>query len=249
MRKPLDIDHIVRRTYRSLEWDRLKSFLAQDAESAPGKNACLQVEPSEVPVEVEQLLNETNEAVSLIQARSGLSIAGLPEMAEVIGRLETGAPLSVKELLSVSKTLTISRQAKGSLSLLPKESFEQLIKFIPHIYGIDAVINAIDAALNPSGEVKDEASSALRSLRREVHRLDNNIKDELLRIINSSTLSKALQEPLYTQRNGRYVYPVNANQRAQIDGIVHDSSASGLTVYVEPMVVVELANKMRIKES
>ncbi len=86
-------------------------------------------------------------------------------------------------------------------------------------------------------------------MRKEMQRLEGGIKDELMRIIHSSTLSKALQEPIFTQRNGRYVLPVNANQRSLIQGIVHDSSASGLTVFVEPMAVVELANRMRMKES
>ncbi len=103
--------------------------------------------------------------------------------------------------------------------------------------------------LDESGRVKDDATPHLRGLKSEVRRLDLKIKDELNRVIHSQTQSKALQEPIYTQRNGRYVLPVNASQRHVIAGIVHDSSQSGLTVFVEPMAVVELANKLKNKRS
>lgn len=245
----MSLEEITRRTCRSLEWDRLRSFLANEAETDSGKHACLQVEPQEARTLVEQLLAETQEAVSLFQARSALSVAGLPQMTEVLARMQTGAALNGKELIAVQRTLAIARQLKASLALMATESFPRLSSFAPRVHSVDNIARAIEEALDHAGEVKDEASSTLRSLRRDVHRIDNSIKDELIRIIHSSTLSKALQELIYTQRNGRYVLPVNANMRSQINGIVHDSSATGLTVYLEPMAVVELANKMRIKEA
>src|SRR5262249_54439299 len=143
----------------------------------------------------------------------------------------------------------IARQMKASLSLLARETFPRLTQFVPRLHAIEPVVKAVETAIDDSGEIKDDASTTLRALRREVKRIDNSIKDELMRILHSSTLSKALQEPIYTQRNGRYVLPVNASSRSTIQGIVHDSSASGLTVYVEPMAVVELANRLRIKEA
>jgi len=245
----MSLDEITARTCRSLQWDRLLSFLAHEADTDSGKEACRQVQPHDARSVVEQLLEETNEALSMLQARSGVSVAGLPPLSDVLGRLATGASLDGKELLAIKTTLAIARQVKASLSLLAKDSFARLTTFAPRLHAVDNVFRAIENALDDGGEVKDEASSTLRSLRKDVHRIDNSIKDELIRIIHSSTLSKALQELIYTQRNGRYVLPVNANMRSQINGIVHDSSATGLTVFVEPMAVVELANKMRIKEA
>lgn len=245
----MNIDEISKRTCRSLEWERLKTFLAHEADSTPGKQACQAVEPASGRLVVERLLHETDEAVSLLEARAALTAVGLPDLVDIIGRLQTGAALSGKELVAVKTTLGLARQSKSSIGLLPPESFPRLREFLPRIHAVKNVFREIDGSLDDIGEVKDEASTALRSLRRDVHRIDNSIKDELTRIIHSTTLSKALQESIFTQRNGRYVLPVNANMRSQINGIVHDSSASGLTVYIEPLAVVELANKMRIKEA
>src|SRR5262249_25074 len=99
------------------------------------------------------------------------------------------------------------------------------------------------------GNIRDDASPALRSLKREASRLKSRTADELQRIINSAATSKALQEPLFTQRNGRFVLPVQASMRGVIQGIVHYSSSSVLTVFVEPLSVVELTNQIRLKES
>jgi len=110
-------------------------------------------------------------------------------------------------------------------------------------------VDFIDHVFDEGGNIRDDASPLLSKLRRDVHRLNNQSRDELAKIINSSTLAKALQEPIYTQRNGRYVLPVQVTSRHSIQGIVHDSSASGLTVYIEPMVVVELTNTIRMKEA
>jgi DNA mismatch repair protein MutS2 len=245
----MTLDDITTRTCRSLQWERLLTFLAHEADTDSGKQACLAVQPLEARAVIEQLLEETSEALSIIQARSTLSVAGLPPLIDVLGRLATGASLDGRELLAIKTTLAIARQIKASLALLAKEFFPRLTTFAPRFHAVENVFRSIENALDDGGEVKDEASSTLRSLRKEVHRIDNKIKEELLRIIHSTTLSKALQELIYTQRNGRYVLPVNASMRSQINGIVHDSSATGLTVYVEPMAVVELANKMRIKEA
>lgn len=243
----MNSDEITKRTCRALEWDRLRQYLAAEADTQSGKELCVAIEPADAPALVAQLLEETNEALSLIQARSALGVSGLPQMDEIISRLQAGAAINARELLSVRTTLSIAKQTRNSLSLLTKETFPRLTAFAPRLHIIDSLVDAIANAIDDAGEMKDEASSTLQNLRRDVHRLDANIKDELMRIIRSSTLSKALQEPIYTQRGGRYVLPVDANSRSLINGIVHDSSASGLTVYVEPMAVVELANKMRMK--
>jgi DNA mismatch repair protein MutS2 len=111
-------------------------------------------------------------------------------------------------------------------------------------------IDAIDFAIDDFGAVKDTASVVFCALCvRERQKLDQHIKDELSRIIQSQSGTKALQEPIYTVRGGRFVLPVMANMRYLLDGIVHDASQSGLTVYVEPISVVELSNQTRIKDS
>jgi DNA mismatch repair protein MutS2 len=240
---------IISRTCKSLEWDRLKEFLSLESFTTWGKELCLDLEPHTEKALIRELLAETDEAASLIQARTALATQGLPELRETTQRLSAGAALSVRELLDVRNTLRLSRAAKNSLSLLETATFPALTKFIPQLHALENLVRSIDDAIDDSVQVRDSASTKLGALRREVHRIDVQIKEELTRIIHSSTLSKSLQEPLYTQRGGRYVLPVQASMRQNIPGIVHDSSASGLTVYVEPMAVLELANRMRMRET
>lgn len=240
---------IETRSLRSLEWDKLKRFLSLEAETRGGRALALALTPADNPATAHLLLDETEEAHALIGARSGFSLDALPEMSEILTRLRAFAVLSAAELSQLRTQIVLSRTVKRGLTLLAAESFPRLKSYLKDMHVQEAVLARIDEAIDPSGGIKDDASPHLQSLRKEVRRLDGSIKDELTRIINSSTLSKALQEPIYTQRSGRYVLPVEASKRNVIQGIVHDSSASGLTVYVEPMSVVELANKLRIKEA
>jgi DNA mismatch repair protein MutS2 len=124
-----------------------------------------------------------------------------------------------------------------------------LTAYLPELPQAEKLIQEIDNAIDEGGNVKDKASSLLRSLRQEVLKFDSMIKETLQRIIHSATQAKALTDPLYTQRNGRFVLPVNASMRSSVSGIVHDSSASGLTVYVEPIAVLELSNQQRMKQA
>ncbi len=239
---------ICARTWRALEWDSLTEFLAAEASTAWGRQMCLSLQPDAGLVVSAILLDETAEALSLLEARAALSFEDLPELRGVLLRLGAAASLNASELLDIKAVLACARRTRGSLCLLDRTAFPHLTGFLGRLPVLQSLADAIDAAIDSSAQVKDEASSHLFSCRREIKRIDSQIKDELLRIIHSSTLSKALQEPLFTQRAGRYVLPVNASSRSTIAGIVHDSSASGLTVYVEPTVVVELANKLRLTE-
>src|SRR5205823_14514245 len=141
-----------------------------------------------------------DEAVSLIQARTGLSQEGLPDLRETNHRLSAGASLTQRDFLDVRVCMKQSRAAKQSLGLLGAETFPRLTKFLPSLFVLYDLVNAIEEAIDDAGQMRDHASPKLYSLRKEVQHLDRDIKDSLNKIIRSSTLSKALQEPLYTQR-------------------------------------------------
>lgn len=245
----ITLDEIAQKTYRSLEWERLKNFLVAEAESALGKALCHDLAVLTSPEQIQKSLDETEEVLFMLQARSGLSAAGLPLLEEQLSRLEAGASLSGVEFFQIKTMLKIAQAMKTSLNLLPRESFPRIVDYANALHALPEVKKQIEIVVDDQGCVLDSASDALYQLKRDVSRLQAQISAELQKIIHSSTLSKALQEPIYTQRNGRFVLPVNANQRATIPGIVHDSSASGLTIYVEPLSVLELSNKKRLKES
>ncbi len=142
----MDFDDITKRTLRCLEWERLKTFLAHEAESASGRAACLLVEPSSEREEVLELLAQTDEALAMLQARSALSVAGMPDIAEAVERSRTGASLNGRELVNIKITLELARQTKASLSLLPDDSFPRMRSFIGRLHSIDEVIRSIDQA-------------------------------------------------------------------------------------------------------
>lgn len=248
MRKMSDMD-IQARTCRALEWDRLKQFLAVEAQTAAGKMRCLSIMPHDEPALVEQLMEESKEALSLLSARSDISLGGLADLGDTLARLRAGAVLHALECLDLKRAMLSTKSVRTMLSLLAKESFPRLTEYLPLLYYNESSFNALDKAIDDDGNLRDDATPQLRGLRKEVKRIDGQIKEELARLINQHSGSKALQEPLYTQRNGRYVLPVNVSLRGAVPGIVHDSSASGLTVYVEPLSVVEMSNKMRLKET
>ncbi|CAN5564664.1 endonuclease MutS2 [soil metagenome] len=245
------------RSLRSLEWERLTTYLAEQNETAEGKRRSLQLQPElgqafDLDAEIARaqiLLDQTEEASALIASRTAFSLSKLGDVRESIALLRAGAVISANELARVKALLVVARSVRGSLVLLAPAQFPHLHLFVSTLVALPKLIDAIDFAIDDYGAVKDTASSLLRSLRRERHKLDQHIKDELSRIIQSQSGTKALQEPIYTMRGGRFVLPVMANMRYLLDGIVHDASGSGLTVYVEPISVVELSNQTKIKDS
>ena len=239
---------ITKRSLRSLDWDKLKYYLSSHCETPSGKSESLEIDLQDVLSIVRELLGETQEAHFLLTAKFLPSLHKCPEMRSILERLASGAPLNVKELFDLREVLITSNSVKTSLSSLDEENFAHLSKWVKQLRSVERVVGAIDFAIDEQGNLRDEASSELRSLRASESQIKSSIKEQLSRLIHSSELSKALQEPLYTQRNGRYVLPVIASMRISYPGIIHDSSASGLTVYIEPSSIIPLSNNLKVKQ-
>ncbi len=237
------------RTLKSLEWERLKSYLAVECSSDCSRELALHLELHSEADYIEHLMRENAEALMLLN--EGLDLVQ-PELADIqsqIERLIAGASLAAKEFLALKQVLELSRKLKITYSNLDVESYPLLRQRKDRVFVFDEIVSEIDNVIDESGGIRDDASPTLRKLRREVQRISGQIRDQLQRIINSPSISKCLQEPIFTIRNGRHVLPVLANMRHSIEGIVHDSSSTGLTIYVEPMAVVELTNTIRINEA
>ncbi len=222
--------------------------MSAEARSLVAQEKCSSLLPFIDPDQSEKALDETDEALSLLTNQSPLLVDVLPDLRAVIDSARAGGSLTAQELLAIKETLSIGRRARNALNLLSPESFPRLTDFIASLPTIDKLRQEIERCLDDQGEVKDEASPALKNLRNGLKRLQAEIKQELHRLIHSSDVSKALQEPIFTQRSGRYVLPVDVSKRGTVYGIVHDSSQSGLTVYIEPMSIVEPSNKARLQE-
>lgn len=240
---------LIARTFRSLEWDKVKALLASYSLCPLSKDLCLDLALHEGRETVEVLLGETDEALLLLHSGSDLGQPGLKDLRSVFQRLSAGGALSAQELNQVRQALLNTKRSKLLLASLNASDFPRLSPFLKRLQPQDKLVQCIAEAIDEQAQILDGASSELRRLRKELSHSAQKIKEELSRIINSPSLSKCLQEPIFTMRNGRHVLPVEASMRGSIKGIVHDSSASGLTVYVEPLTVVELTNRMRLVES
>lgn len=238
---------IQARTVKALELQKLQQALARHAVGSASRLLCLDLQYFDERIIVEKLLQETAEAVALHELSQPLPIERLEELDEVIARLKTGSTLSGLELWAIYKTLKLARLVQLQLKSLDKEEFTALPEFEERLFVLKDIAEAIELAIDQDGSVKDSASHHLANLRGDLQRLESNIKETLNKIIR--TKAKSLQETIFTQRNGRYVLPVESSQRHEIAGLIHDTSSSGLTIFIEPMAVVELSNKLRMVET
>ena len=244
---------IQARSLLSLEWDRLVKELSSLAQTETAQARLLDLLPLQgdelSTANVQALLDESDEAKALISARAEPSLHGLTTPATTLEHLAIGSTLGGGDLMQIERLLRISRLTRSSLNLLDKDSFPALSPYGQILISNANLERELTLALDPDGTVKDSASALLSRLRQDVRNLSDRVKEELRSLIHHLSGTKALQDELYTMRNGRFVLPVDSSQRYQVQGVVHDASQSGLTVYVEPISVMELSNQIRIKES
>ncbi|MCS7209950.1 MAG: endonuclease MutS2 [Fimbriimonadales bacterium] len=232
-------------TLKVLELDYVRQEWARRAETPFGRECALQRTPSCDEALVTLRLQETDDAVRLLQREPPPPLRA-PETRPAVQKAEKGGILSPEELLGVQKLLHAARLYKSHL--LPRaERYPRLAVHAERLHTLSQLEKQIAQCIAPSGEVLDSASERLAQLRRDQQRLHKRITEELHRLIHS--LRDALQEPHYTIRSGRYCLPVRSDSRGRVKGIVHDASASGATLFIEPEPLVELGNRLRELQS
>lgn len=236
------------KTLRVLEYGKIIQLLVDKAESSLGKDIAIKLTPSIDLAEVEYFQKETDEAVSLIIKRGSPPLGGIHDILSEIKRAEIGSVLSPGGLLKVADTLRAARRIKGFLGQDKgdREStypiLEGLISSLNTYKDIeDAIFNAIIS----EEEISDSASSLLRNIRKQILLKNDSIRNKLNAIISSSTNKKMLQDGIITIREDRFVVPVKQEYRSSFPGLIHDQSSSGATLFVEPMVVVQLNNDLK----
>lgn len=232
------------RSLRVLEYHKVLSMLEDCASCELGRERVRQLVPSTNLAIVQELQQGTTEARSVLDMGKQLPLGGMRDVRSGVERAIRGATLSTNELLDILSTVVSSRRLKKSLSSLGPE-YPILSDAARNIDTFSDLEQAISRAISESGEVMDSASPALRSIRSRIRSLNAKVRDNLDSIIRSPQWSRLLQDPVVSIRNGRFVVPVRAEMRSQVPGIVHDQSASGATVFIEPMPVVELNNELR----
>ncbi|HEY5488490.1 MAG TPA: endonuclease MutS2 [Candidatus Limnocylindrales bacterium] len=231
-----------RRSQQILEFPQIRARLAEQTAFAPSRRLAEALMPSSEALVVARMLDETDQARDLVERRPDLGVGGAHDMGPLVMRARRGGRLSGSELLQISETLaTAARVGEALRSERPPLLHElgRSIKPMPQLRA------RLEQSLDPAGELLDSASPALGGLRRAVRVAYERLRSRLETIVHQTDIAGALQEPLVTLRNGRYVVPVRADARGRVKGIVHDQSGSGQTLFIEPLVVVELGNTWR----
>ena len=235
-----------KKVLRVLEFNKIINRLAEFTTSVLSKEIVEVLEPSANLAEISFQQRQTSEAVSMVVRKGSAPIGGLSDIRGALKRAEIGAILGSKELLQVAQSLRIARNVKNyGGEDRREETYPILDGMIEGLQVYKKLEEQITTCILGEDEIADSASPELSSIRRQIRNINNKIKDILNDIIHSSRYQKYLQEPIVTMRGDRYVVPVKSEHKGDVHGLVHDSSSTGATLFIEPMAVVEANNQLR----
>ena len=224
-----------------LEFPAIRGRLAAATSFGPSRRLAEALEPSNDPVLVARALDETDQAVALLQEKPGLGIGAAHDIGPAIERAVRGGRLEPSQFLEIATTL----DATSRLATLLADERRPLLRDLGReLHALPALRSTLARSFDPVGELLDTASPRLGGLRSAVRVAYDRLRRRLDSLVGSE-LGNALQEPIITLRNGRYVVPVKSEARSRVKGIVHDASGSGATLFIEPLVAVELGNAWR----
>ena len=234
--------------FSTLEFDKIRALLAECAMTEGASKMALSLEPTEDPVIIVRRQTRTTDALRLANAKGMPTFINIRDVSASCERADKGAVLSMRELLDVANVLKASRMLIDYINgnkLFDTSLDEIFDRLIPDRKLEERIFRSIIS----EEMMADEASSELAEIRRKIRNENNRIKDILQKYVTVGSHSKYLQENIVTMRNGRYVVPVKAECKNEIKGLLHDTSASGATMFIEPAQVVEANNELRMLQS
>ena len=232
------------KTLRILEYEKIIKMLKNKAVSSIGKKTCEELLPSYVLHEVSERLEETKEAIDIVLKWGGVSFDGFRNVEDAVKRAEKGFILSPKDLLDVAGVLRCTKALKTFFEDGEKDKLYPIIfELVDTLVYIKGLGEKIEDIVVSEDEISDRASDLLFSLRRSIRDKNSRVKEKLQGMVTS--YAKYLQDPIITIRGDRYVIPVKAECKGNIPGLVHDQSASGSTLFIEPMAIVEMNNQIK----
>lgn len=236
--------HMEKKTLERLEYFKILEQLASFTTSPLGREKAMELEPVDDLSLILGWQAETSEGRELLRLDPTAELGGWKDIRPHLKRAGSSAVLEPEELLDVADTLAASRGIKNFLQE-KRERYPLLYRLSESLLALPELEKAIKKAILPGGEVADAASAELAQVRRKIMNHQLQIKEHLEHVIRSPNYQKYLQDPIVTVREGRYVVPVKIEHRSQVPGIVHDQSASGATLFIEPMAVVDSNNELR----
>ncbi|MBQ9860561.1 MAG: endonuclease MutS2 [Clostridia bacterium] len=238
----------MNRDLRALELDKILDLLAGETGCADAAHMARSLRPIGTLGEVQRLIAETDDACRLMAGFGSPSFGQLSNVTNPLRRAEAGACLSLAEFLRIGETLRVIRSLKEWRSHcegVATSLDDRFSVLAPNKY----IEDKISTVVVNEEEVADNASPALSDIRRKMRAASSRVREQLDKMVRSPAYQKALQDPIVTIRSGRFVVPVKAEHRSEVPGLVHDTSASGATVFVEPMGVVEANNELKVLRS
>ncbi|MEH6888626.1 endonuclease MutS2 [Bacillus sp. JJ864] len=244
---------MLERTLRVLEYEKVKEQLLEHVASSLGRDKVKGLVPSTDYEEVVEMQETTDEAAKVIRLKGHVPLGGIFDVRPNVKRAKIGSMLSPHELLDIASTMYGSRQMKRFIEDMIENGVELPIldTYVARIVSLYDLEKKITNCISDGGEVVDSASEKLRGIRQQIRTAESRIREKLENMTRSSNAQKMLSDAIVTIRNDRYVIPVKQEYRGVYGGIVHDQSASGQTLFIEPQVIVELNNALqeaRVKE-
>ncbi len=232
------------KSLNTLELPIVLEMLAAEAVTEGGKEACLALRPSGDKLEVKTRLCETSAAKEMMVVRGSPSLSGIKDIRPSLSRADLGGSLNTTELLNIARVLQCARLVKGYVSddKVGKTSIDHLFAAL---HANRFLEEKISSSIVGEDEIADSASSELANIRRKIRAAGARVRECLQKIISSPSYAKVLQEPIITMRSDRFVVPVKAECKGAVQGLVHDISASGATLFIEPMAAVKANNELR----
>lgn len=229
--------------FKTLELDKIIIKLTEFASTTYGRELCEKVSPSFEIEEIKERLSETDEATKMILQFGTPAFSSIHDIRTAIKRAEINSVLSPEELLNIADTLRGSKALKKYYSQC-EENLPILSEIFENLYSNPSIEDSIYHAIDTVDHISDRASSELFKIRTQIKSEESKIQEKLNSIIRGNSYSKYLQENIVTLRNDRYVIPVKQEFRSNVPGLVHDSSSTGSTLFIEPLAIVEANNKI-----
>ncbi len=229
-------------TLIKLEFNKIQEQVAGQCSFEGGRNKVLGRKPSSQEQEVERWLNETGEAMEALRYGEPGFLSGLELLHHHLAKAGADGILYPPELYNIMRSLYAARMA---IQYVGKEKYPRLSSLLAGLQHNPELEKKLQKAISEEGELRDDASPTLKDIRRQINTSRNRIREYLQDFIRSGNNQKLLQDAIVTERDGRYVVPVRQEYRYEVRGIIHDESASGATVFIEPLAVVEHNNRIR----
>ncbi len=229
----------------TLEYGKIRSVLQGLVNTAAGGELVAKLVPSSDPQRVQAALDETADGASILRLAGGIPVPQLENITAALRRVDIGAVLNGRELSQLGRVLrTVSAVDKFLNDLNERLELRRVYDLQKRLTALPALERRLVTAVDEDGRLTDEASPELHGIRQAIHRLEGEIRSRMENYTHGSS-SKYLSDPIITIRDDRYVIPVKAEYRGQFGGVVHDQSASGQTLFIEPQAIVEMNNRLR----